>query len=541
MRAVLAPFATAAALCFLAPYASAQISNPQPGWNVTYHGACCEANLAAEGDNTYVLAPVLVDGNKIIRSTDGGANWQEVYPPAPASVPYGIEGDLHAWGDDVVYFGTQLAQGVAAFSSDKGDNWTVVEIAVPFPANDQAWAYLGPIQHDSCLNQTKPYVLAGWYRIGSVALFSCDGGLTWPVQTPLVGNNGNGPIHIVCQQEAHAPAPAGDTRIADANFHRMKAGRHGNWGPDKDFYWTETDGTHLYVCSTPDFGVNWDGVAHPLPPDTPNGITVALTAFDNLGTLYVMHAGRLYVSIDNGESFAHTHDLPRWGNADTGDGGSAEYFVVEDGNIHLAVSTPSATLNNGNDVWYLYGANVDTANPIWHEELVDIVPPDGNTPVRLDFMQIAVDDNGVPTLGYTTTGSGDTTTASRASAIVDTDADGLADVLDNCAAVANADQADIDGDAIGDACDNCITASNSHQCDTNADGYGNACDADLNNNGVINFVDLGIMKASFFSSPGDADWNADADLTCNDVINFIDLGLLKGRFFEAPGPSALAP
>ncbi|HOP07687.1 MAG TPA: thrombospondin type 3 repeat-containing protein [candidate division Zixibacteria bacterium] len=48
---------------------------------------------------------------------------------------------------------------------------------------------------------------------------------------------------------------------------------------------------------------------------------------------------------------------------------------------------------------------------------------------------------------------------------LDLDGDGVADYLDNCLSVANADQADIDNDGIGDACDNCT--------DTDLDGYGN--------------------------------------------------------------------
>ncbi len=38
-------------------------------------------------------------------------------------------------------------------------------------------------------------------------------------------------------------------------------------------------------------------------------------------------------------------------------------------------------------------------------------------------------------------------------AVTDTDGDGIADDVDNCPAVANADQADADGDGLGDACD----------------------------------------------------------------------------------------
>jgi hypothetical protein len=50
---------------------------------------------------------------------------------------------------------------------------------------------------------------------------------------------------------------------------------------------------------------------------------------------------------------------------------------------------------------------VDTATPSWDEELVDVV---GNN--RLDFMQIVINGNGIPTLSYTKPGS-EVTTASR--------------------------------------------------------------------------------------------------------------------------------
>ncbi|MFN3198709.1 MAG: fibrinogen-like YCDxxxxGGGW domain-containing protein [Bradymonadia bacterium] len=79
--------------------------------------------------------------------------------------------------------------------------------------------------------------------------------------------------------------------------------------------------------------------------------------------------------------------------------------------------------------------------------------------------------------------------------ISDTDADGINDELDNCPAVANADQADGDSDGVGDACDacpndgtndadsdgvcqdvdNCPSVSNADQLDDNGDGYGDAC------------------------------------------------------------------
>ncbi len=60
--------------------------------------------------------------------------------------------------------------------------------------------------------------------------------------------------------------------------------------------------------------------------------------------------------------------------------------------------------------------------------------------------------------------------------IADTDADGIPDDIDNCPLVANEFQEDADGDLIGDVCDECT--------DTDGDGYGdpgyaaNTCDVD---------------------------------------------------------------
>ena len=106
--------------------------------------------------------------------------------------------------------------------------------------------------------------------------------------------------------------------------------------------------------------------------------------------------------------------------------------------------------------------------------------------------------------------------------------------------------ADADGDGEPDTTDNCLAVANGplvpgiparSQRDTDADGYGNACDPDLNNDGIVNFADLALLKASFFrTGTGLA-----ADLNGDGVVNFADLAILKSRFFGAPGPSALAP
>ncbi|MCI0415508.1 glycoside hydrolase [bacterium] len=390
-------------------FSSQKASTSPTKWKSQTHGACCEGNLGAAGNTTYVLLPELTTGNDIKRSSDGGKTWEKVYPPLDVSVPFGIEGDLRAFGNDVVFFGTELTHGVAAHSEDRGANWTIVQIPVAFVANDQAWLYMGPV--NVCPLQSESYVLTGWYRIGSVALFSCDGGLTWPIQTPLVGNNGDGPVHVVCETVAHPPLPATDSRIPNGNFRGMKAGRHGGWGTDGKFYWTEAVEGNLYVCKTNDFGVTWEGIVHPQAAGTPSGHVPTWFAFDDKGTLYVLHANKLYVSFDQGQSFKYVHTLPRYGNdSSVGDTASA-FFVVKGGTIHVAVKEAAAE-GSGN-IWYLQGKHVDSSKPIWKEEFVANV---GAT--RLDFMQIVLDGNGIPTIGYTTPPdfSKGVTTSSRTSA-----------------------------------------------------------------------------------------------------------------------------
>ena len=93
---------------------------------------------------------------------------------------------------------------------------------------------------------------------------------------------------------------------------------------------------------------------------------------------------------------------------------------------------------------------------------------------------------------------------------------------------------DSDGDGVADAADNCTLVPNADQRDTNGDGFGNACDADLNNDGVVNVVDLGLLRAVFFTGDADADFNGDG------VVNVVDLGIMRAGFFAPPGPSGVA-
>jgi hypothetical protein len=91
--------------------------------------------------------------------------------------------------------------------------------------------------------------------------------------------------------------------------------------------------------------------------------------------------------------------------------GAAEWFVVNGGTIHIGLKAAAA--DGSGVIWYLRGKNVDSGHPTWREEFVNSIGS-----VRLDFMQIAVDGNGIPTIGYTTPPdfTNGTTTASRTAA-----------------------------------------------------------------------------------------------------------------------------
>lgn len=94
---------------------------------------------------------------------------------------------------------------------------------------------------------------------------------------------------------------------------------------------------------------------------------------------------------------------------------------------------------------------------------------------------------------------------------------------------------DTDGDGIDDVVDNCSQAANPGQIDADGDGFGNLCDADINNDQIVNVLDLGLFKLAFFTTDAVSDFNVDG------IVNVIDLGIMKAGFFSAPGPGAVTP
>ncbi|MEM7084145.1 MAG: thrombospondin type 3 repeat-containing protein [Pseudomonadota bacterium] len=95
---------------------------------------------------------------------------------------------------------------------------------------------------------------------------------------------------------------------------------------------------------------------------------------------------------------------------------------------------------------------------------------------------------------------------------------------------------DSDGDGVDDSADNCTLEANADQRDTDADGYGNICDPDLNNDGVVNFLDV-TAWVPFFNTAT----TGDADLDGDGIANFVDFSIIANFFLGPPGPSGVAP
>jgi len=93
-------------------------------------------------------------------------------------------------------------------------------------------------------------------------------------------------------------------------------------------------------------------------------------------------------------------------------------------------------------------------------------------------------------------------------------------------------EVDTDGDGVPDSRDNCSTVKNPDQRDTDTDGYGDACDADINNDGIVNSIDLSIVRGAFGTRTRTGDQNGDG------VVNALDLSAVRRLFSSRPGPSA---
>jgi hypothetical protein len=106
---------------------------------------------------------------------------------------------------------------------------------------------------------------------------------------------------------------------------------------------------------------------------------------------------------------------------------------------------------------------------------------------------------------------------------------------DGAAAQAAAVETDTDGDGVPDSQDNCTLVKNPDQKDSDGDGYGDACDGDVNNDGIVNSLDVAIVRDAFGTRSNRGDTNGDG------IVNAADVALVRKLFGTRPGPSAWHP
>lgn len=94
---------------------------------------------------------------------------------------------------------------------------------------------------------------------------------------------------------------------------------------------------------------------------------------------------------------------------------------------------------------------------------------------------------------------------------------------------------DTDGDGVADNLDNCKLVANANQRNTDGDNFGNICDLDFNQNGLVDPTDFSRLKSKL-GTP-----SANEDLNGNGIVDPTDFGLLKTYLGKAPGPSGLQP
>ncbi|MCX6832251.1 MAG: thrombospondin type 3 repeat-containing protein [candidate division Zixibacteria bacterium] len=122
------------------------------------------------------------------------------------------------------------------------------------------------------------------------------------------------------------------------------------------------------------------------------------------------------------------------------------------------------------------------------------------------------------------------------------DHDGICGNIDNCQALANADQLDTDGDGIGSVCDNCPTVANPLQTDSNHNDVGDACDyvcGDADGSRAVDISDAVYLIAYIFSGGAAPNPLPAGDADCGSNIDISDAVYLIAYIFSGgPAPCA---
>ena len=96
---------------------------------------------------------------------------------------------------------------------------------------------------------------------------------------------------------------------------------------------------------------------------------------------------------------------------------------------------------------------------------------------------------------------------------------------------------DTDGDGVVDVMDNCSAKANASQNDSNGDGCGNRCDQDVTNDGFVAIGDFSQLALNFGSTVPPASPDLDLDEPPDHLIAIADFSQMSLNFGGTPGPS----
>lgn len=96
---------------------------------------------------------------------------------------------------------------------------------------------------------------------------------------------------------------------------------------------------------------------------------------------------------------------------------------------------------------------------------------------------------------------------------------------------------DTDGDGVVDVLDNCVAKPNASQNDSDGDGCGNACDQDITQDGVVAILDFSALALAFGSTVPPANPALDFTEPPDHIIAILDFSAMSLVFTGTPGPS----
>jgi len=219
-----------------------------------------------------------------------------------------------------------------------------------------------------------------------------------------------------------------------------------------------------------------------------------------------------------------------WGNTASSDGNEialynsstidVNYCDIRDGNDGIYDDGSGNTINWGS-------GNID-ADPCF----VDADGPDGTIGTEDDNLRLqaaslcidAGDNNSVPADTADLDNDGDTTEPTPY------DLDNASRFLDD-PCTADTGNPGTPGPPVVDM------GAYEYDCRVNTCWDRNECagqdNGDVSCDGNVNFIDLGLLKVSFFAIKGQANYNCCADFNQDEAVNFIDLGIMKVSFFTS--------